>query len=465
LGGGSGAGAGGGSGSGGGSIPDLPGSSGADVPSGADLPDSSGGAGLPGSSGDAGADLPTGSGAGSGGGGASTPDIPPLDTGGSGLADGSPIQTDPGTDDGSLGDGSTPSIPSLTAPSADGGSSLGGGGAPGGGSGASPGDIPPLDSGGSELGAIDGDPSQTDPGTGDTGGLGDSGGLDGSGDGSADALKGDGSDQHLDHLKVEQGGKTFEMTEPDSDGKMDITVDDGSGTPKDFKLDWPDGNASDPGAVAGTDDGKGPDGAYHPGPDGKIHIQDGDLQITAERPDGAAGPTVVTVDDGQGSPTTYTLGDDTTDESASDDLDPPAGDHGPSLPHPADGSTPGGGGLPDSGTGPSSGAAAVPGTLGDSGSLATGMQTGAGSHPADAAPLGALPAPVAAAAAQTSGMTSMSGMGGMGAMGAGAGGGENHERGSRAYRIDGGIFDGGEKPGPRIIGSLDDDEKPAKRRG
>jgi hypothetical protein len=40
---------------------------------------------------------------------------------------------------------------------------------------------------------------------------------------------------------VEKGDRTFEMTEPDEDGEMEISIDDGSGEPKEYKLDFGDG--------------------------------------------------------------------------------------------------------------------------------------------------------------------------------------------------------------------------------
>ncbi len=122
-----------------------------------------------------------------------------------------------------------------------------------------------------------------------------------------------------DTMTVQKGDNKIEMTEPDKDGKMDIKVDDGKGNEKDYKLDFDDpkgeegkdgekakdGDFGPQGAVKEGEPGK--DGVYRPGPDGKIHIQDGNLKITAEQPDGPNGPTVVTVDDGKGEPTTYTL--------------------------------------------------------------------------------------------------------------------------------------------------------------
>jgi len=138
---------------------------------------------------------------------------------------------------------------------------------------------------------------------------------------TGEAIKDDGK---TETVSVKKGDNTIEMSEPDKEGKMDVKVDDGAGHQKDYKLDFDDdkGDAKDGKTdAAGKDGSFGPqgspqavkegqpsaDGAYKPGPDGKIHIQDGDLKITAERPEGPDGPTVVTVDDGKGEPTTYTL--------------------------------------------------------------------------------------------------------------------------------------------------------------
>jgi hypothetical protein len=101
----------------------------------------------------------------------------------------------------------------------------------------------------------------------------------------------------------------------------------------------------------------------------------------------------------------------------------------------------------------------VSGSLGDAASLGTGAVTGSAlPQPAQAA-LGAQPMGAAdpTEAANGGGLGSMSGLSGiMGGMGAAGGGGEDHERGSRAYRIDGGIFNSSGSGG-RISGSLDDD--------
>lgn len=143
---------------------------------------------------------------------------------------------------------------------------------------------------------------------------------------TGEAIKDAGDDR--DTMTVEQGDNKITMNEPDADGDMGISVDDGSGAPKDYQLDFggdgetgeQGGGEGEAGAQGGTGQGGEQDGAkqgdqkvYRPGPDGKIHIEDGNLKITAEQPQGPDGPTVVTVDDGTGEPTTYTLGSEEGD--------------------------------------------------------------------------------------------------------------------------------------------------------
>jgi uncharacterized membrane protein YgcG len=135
---------------------------------------------------------------------------------------------------------------------------------------------------------------------------------------TGEAIKDAGDEQ--EKVTVEKGDNKITMTEPDKDGKMAVSVDDGKGHLKDYKLDFDDkaagatadGKSGDFGPQGVKDGAPGADGVYKPGPDGKIHIQDGDLKITAEQPKGPDGPTVVTVDDGKGEPTKYTLDENNT---------------------------------------------------------------------------------------------------------------------------------------------------------
>ncbi|UQS22409.1 hypothetical protein L1857_06045 [Amycolatopsis thermalba] len=99
-----------------------------------------------------------------------------------------------------------------------------------------------------------------------------------------------------DTLTVQRGDSKLEMSEPDQNGRMAIKIDTGDGPAKDYQLTW---GAPDPANPAHT-----------PAADGKIHIDEGPLHITADRPVGETGPTVITIDDGTGPPTTYTLGEE-----------------------------------------------------------------------------------------------------------------------------------------------------------
>ncbi|WP_414935900.1 hypothetical protein [Amycolatopsis sp. cmx-11-51] len=217
-----------------------------------------------------------------------------------------PAEKPPVKDDN--GGGSTP-------PGGGGGTPPGGGGGtpPGGGGGTPPAaSVPeapkPEDKPADGTNPVTGKPLELDPETGKPYPIDPA---------TGDAIK-DGIDGQ-DTMTVEKGDNKIEMTEPDKDGKMDIKVDDGKGNEKDYKLDFDDpkgedgkpgeeGKDGDFGPKGAVKEGEpGADGVYRPGPDGKIHIQDGNLKITAEQPQGPNGPTVVTVDDGKGEPTTYTL--------------------------------------------------------------------------------------------------------------------------------------------------------------
>ncbi|MFE6610385.1 WXG100 family type VII secretion target [Amycolatopsis sp. NPDC057786] len=289
-------------------------------------------------------------------------------------------------------------------------------------------------------------------------------------------------DGERETLKVKQGDTTFEMTEPDKDGEMEIKVGDGSGPAKDFKLDWT-GDESKLGSTPDSDDGKpDKDGVHRPGPDGKIHIQDGDVKITAERPDGPSGPTVVTVDDGTGKPTTYTLGEDKPgeDKPATDKAAHPATpvtgtaqpDSKPAFtPHVGGGTVPDGigigagdtGGGGGGGFGGGGGGASAPSMPFETASPATGqslsegVHTGGGGTPQpQPVASGAPSAPMGSTSGQSFGGGAMPPMG-MGAGGAGGQGGDQ-ERTNRAYRIEGEVFDQINEPTGRITGSLLDDE-------
>ncbi|RSM65639.1 hypothetical protein DMH03_00275 [Amycolatopsis sp. WAC 01376] len=305
---------------------------------------------------------------------------------------------------------------------------------------------------------------------------------------TGEAIKNGIEDTRPEPVTVEQGDRKISMAEPGADGKMGISVQDGTGQAKDYDLDFGDGKAA-PDAEKPANPGQ----VHQPGPDGKIHIEDGGLKITAERPNGPDGPTLVTVDDGSGQPSKYTLGED---DRSQDSAPQPAGRHaaeGAAAARPVEeaarqqaeqgvrphdttsGGT--GGGAP----------AAVPGqqaepvaVAADGGSESTTAQSlsdpfagednglgdtsdpagsgGGASAPSPPSGLGSAPGggaqdPAAAGAGMMGGM----GMMGGGAAGGGQGAGEDQQRTSSGYRVDGGLFDTATTTGSRISGSLDDD--------
>jgi hypothetical protein len=320
-------------------------------------------------------------------------------------------------------------------------------------------------------------------------------------------------------MTVEQGDRKISMAEPGADGKMDISVQDGTGQAKDYNLDFGDGKAT-----PGTGDAAGgpvhrdtgerldqqpasrplssPGQVHQPGPDGKIHIEDGGLKITAERPDGPGGPTLVTVDDGSGHPAKYTIGEDEPAGGRHASTDPApqaagryAAEGAPARPveeaarqhvgqdvRQHDATSGGvGGGAPASVPAETAhqpepvAAAAV-----DSDSESTTAQSlsnpfdenddalgdtsdpagSGGGATAPSAPPGLGSAPGGGAqdpAAAGAGMMGGMGMMGGGAPGGGQGSGEDQQRTSSGYRVDGGLFDTATSTGSRISGSLDDD--------
>ncbi|AGM03300.1 hypothetical protein [Amycolatopsis keratiniphila] len=297
-------------------------------------------------------------------------------------------------------------------------------------------------------------------------------------------------DTRPEPVTVEQGDRKISMAEPGADGKMGISVQNGTGQVKDYDLDFGDGKAAagDPAPREGAEPSASNPGQVHqPGPDGKIHIEDGGLKITAERPSGPDGPTLVTVDDGSGHPSKYTLGEDepAAGRHASPDSTPQtAGRHAAAQPaeetarqaaepgvRPHEATSGGSGGGAPAQTGPVTAESDPEATTaqslsdpfagGDNGlgeasdPAGTG---GGGASPTTSSGLGSAPGggaqdPAAASAGMMGGM----GMMGGGAAGGGQGSGEDQQRTSSGYRVDGGLFDTATTTGSRISGSLDDD--------
>jgi hypothetical protein len=227
--------------------------------------------------------------------------------------------------------------------------------------------------------------------------------VDADGDGKPDSLIKDKGTPET--VKITEGDRTIEVASPDGQGHVKVSVDDGSGTPKTYDLDFAAASALADGSTGMGTDGRpvavGPDGqpvaSFGPdgqpvaavgpdgrpmspdaaaehvqaGADGKAVIHDGPLTITAERPAGSPDSVVVTLDDGSGKPTTYTM--DFADTAT-----------GGAQPLAASSSAAASGGPADLG----SSSAGVSGGPGDSGPVSAAVSGG----PADSGPQPGVPA-------------------------------------------------------------------------
>ncbi|MGH8879534.1 MAG: hypothetical protein ACRD0P_19660, partial [Stackebrandtia sp.] len=130
-------------------------------------------------------------------------------------------------------------------------------------------------------------------------------------------------------VEIKDGDRTISVTSPDGAGHVKVTIDDGIGQPKTYDLDFgaptsPTGTdpvQTPPSTPGGPNVPPGPglpvvdpatglpvgETPVHAGADGKCVIQDGALTITAEHPPGSPDTVKITIDDGSGKPTTYTL--------------------------------------------------------------------------------------------------------------------------------------------------------------
>ncbi|MEV4317565.1 hypothetical protein [Actinocrispum sp. NPDC049592] len=172
-------------------------------------------------------------------------------------------------------------------------------------------------------------------------------------DPSQDPTK-NGQQQHPESVTIEDGSKKYTVNSPDGQGHVKMTVDDGSGHPKSYDMDFsqpdatqgqhaavgPDGKPLQTGQLGpdgrpvqqqlGPDgqppqnqqfgpagqqlgpDGQpvtGADGVQHAvaGPDGKVVLHDGNVTITAEQNPPGSENVKLTIDDGSGKPTTYLI--------------------------------------------------------------------------------------------------------------------------------------------------------------
>jgi WXG100 family type VII secretion target len=282
---------------------------------------------------------------------------------------------------------------------------------------------------------------------------------------------------HPQHVTVTQGDKKLEMSSPDDSGKMSLSVDDGKGHPKNYEIDFGDGEQGDGQQMHATGaegdaghghQGDGPQGDGADGDpeqikadkDGKAVIHDGDSTITVQRQEN--GEVTVTVDDGKSEPTEYTLDSDEDGASSVTESGPKPGanadagigtgsfsgdlfDDGPAAAAAGPGSGSGGGAGGDPGGGGAGGVggggSATPAGVGAGSAPSPGAQFGAmNAQQTGAAPAGAVPAGAAAGGGGSGQGGGMMGAPMMGGMGAGGQGGDS-ERGPSQWRTVGELFD------------------------
>lgn len=302
-----------------------------------------------------------------------------------------------------------------------GGSSDGGGGGSYGGGGAGAYSPPPMETppaGATDPAAMLGDPSAALPGE--------------------DALGADAAARQT--VEIKDGDRTITMTSPDAEGHVTVTIDDGTGEPKTYELDFGGASADpaeagaltgDPVAAAtpGADAGAGSDplagaaggGAAEQvvaGADGKAVIHDGSTNITTEQVPGEPGKYVMAVADESGETTTYTV-----------DYSDPAN--------------------PTTADGPGAGAA-MPGAV--PGQNQTAQQSASGHSSTGEAGLASAPDETSRSAAGGAGMPML---GGMGAGGAGESG--DVARGG-GWAVHGDLFDSS-SPAAGFHGVLGDDDR------
>lgn len=109
-------------------------------------------------------------------------------------------------------------------------------------------------------------------------------------------------------VRIKDGDRTIGVTSPDGEGHVKVTVEDGAGGTKTYSLDF---NAASSGMPSDPEAGHIPART-----DGKCVIEDGALTITAERPLFSPDSIKLVVDDGSGSPRTYTLDFDDQEDAA-----------------------------------------------------------------------------------------------------------------------------------------------------
>ncbi|HEY2700057.1 MAG TPA: hypothetical protein VGJ45_31685 [Pseudonocardiaceae bacterium] len=150
-------------------------------------------------------------------------------------------------------------------------------------------------------------------------------------------------------MTVQSGSNQISMTSPDSQGNVQLTVHNGSGT-QSYNIGFGGQGTGTPGApsqtVPGQVPGQGVPQQITPGADGHAVIHDGNLTITATEPQGGHGPVQVTVDDGTGHPSTYTLNPGSGAAGGGTPMQPLSGTNPAGAAYPGSGGTQGGYGIP-----------------------------------------------------------------------------------------------------------------------
>jgi uncharacterized protein YukE len=231
-------------------------------------------------------------------------------------------------------------------------------------------------------------------------------------------------------VTIKDGNRTITVGQPDMRGRSKVTVDDGTGEPREYEVDF---TPDEPGETY-------EDGVIKAGPDGTAVIQDGDAAITLEQVPGAGSQMKMTVDDG--TPASYDF-----DFDAGTDLPSPGLTDSPSpssLGSDPAGSFGGGGGGGGGGVGGGDFGGAGGATPGASTTPGPGTMVGA--QVPDGAEKAGAGAAAAAAGAGAGGAAGQGGapmggmpMGGMGGMGQGGGGGDQTRQSK--WRTQGSLFD------------------------
>jgi uncharacterized protein YukE len=237
-------------------------------------------------------------------------------------------------------------------------------------------------------------------------------------------------------VTIKDGNRTITVGQPDMRGRSKVTVDDGTGQPREYEVDF---TPDEPGETY-------EDGVIKAGPDGKVVIQDGDAAITLEQTPGKLDQMKMTVDDG--TPATYDFdfdaGTDVPSPGLPDVATPSSMGADPSGASGAGGGGVGGGGVGGGGAGGGGfGGAETPG-MSSSPTTTPGPGAMVGAQAPDTGGAGAAPAAAAAAGgAAGPGGTGGAPMGGMpmGGMGGGGGQGGGDQTRQSKWRTTGSLFD------------------------